>query len=90
MLNKSLIIRLTTNTQHFRIYKQHLEKRELKCYLCELPCVATEEAMDSTDSALDEIASSFLHEFLSAYTRLWTSAEFFSLRNTVKVLHAFL
>ena len=50
MHNKPLIIRL---------------KRELKCYLCELPCVAKEETMDSTDYALDEIASSFLLEFLS-------------------------
>ena len=40
MLNKSLIIRLTTNPQ---------------------------QTMDSTDSTLGEIVSSFLHEFLSAY-----------------------
>ena len=44
------------------------EKRELKRYLCELPGVGKEETIGSTDSALDEIVSSLLHEFLSVYT----------------------
>ena len=41
------------------------EKRELKCYLCELSYVAKKETMNSTDSTLDEIKSSFLHGYLS-------------------------
>ena len=34
---------------------------------------------DSTDSALDEIVSSFLYEFLSVFTRFSISVGFFSL-----------
>ena len=56
MLNKLSIIRL-----------KHLGEKRVKCYLRELPCVTKEETMDSTDSALDEIVSSILHEFLSVY-----------------------
>ena len=41
------------------------EKRVIKSYLCKLFCVAKAEIMSSTDSAFDEIVSSFLHEFLS-------------------------
>ena len=36
-----------------------------------------EENMDSTDSALDEIVNSFLHEFLSVFTRFSVSVGFF-------------
>ena len=87
MLNKLLIIRLTTNTQHFRICKQHLgEKR----YLCELPCVVKEETMDSIDSALDEIFSSFLHEFLSVFEQDFEQvSDFFHLRIQLKYYRPF-
>ena len=43
----------------------------------ELPCHTKKENMGSTDSALDEIVSSFLHEFLSVYTRFSIRAAFF-------------
>ena len=42
-----------------------------------MSCDIKEENMDSTDSALDEIASSFLHECLSVCTRFSTSVGFF-------------
>ena len=42
-----------------------------------MSCIAKEEAMDSTDSVLDEIVSSILHEFLSLYTRFWAIVGFF-------------
>ena len=45
--------------------------------LCELSCLLKEETTDSTYSALDEIVSSFMHEFLSIYTRFWASVRFF-------------
>ena len=45
--------------------------------LCELSCLLNEETTDSTYSALDEIVSSFMHEFLSIYTRFWASVRFF-------------
>ena len=35
----------------------------------ELSCDTKEENIGSTDSPLDETVSSFLHEFLFAYTR---------------------
>ena len=38
-----------------------------------------EENMDPTDSTLDEIVSSFLHECLSVCTRFSISVGFFSL-----------
>ena len=44
-----------------------------------LSCDAKEENMDSTDSTLDEIVSSFLYEFLSVCTRFLISVGFFSL-----------
>ena len=45
----------------------------------ELSCDIKEENVDSTDFALDEIACSFLNEFLYVYTRFSISAAFFSL-----------
>ena len=44
-----------------------------------LSCDTKEENMDSTDSALDEIVSSFLHEYLSVCTRFSIRVGFFSL-----------
>ena len=40
-------------------------------------CGTKEENMDSTDSALDEIVSSFLYEYLSVCTRFSISVGFF-------------
>ena len=45
------------------MYEQHLGKKGIRV-LYELSYFAKEETMDSTDSALDEIVTSFLHEFL--------------------------
>ena len=42
-----------------------------------LSCDTKEENMDSTDSALDEIVSSFLHECFSVCTRSSVSVGFF-------------
>ena len=42
-----------------------------------LSCDTKRENMDSTDSALDEIVSSFLHEYLSACTRFSIRVGFF-------------
>ena len=55
------------------MYNKHLGLKTVKCLAIlkknELSCDTKEENMDSTDSALDEIVSSFLHEFFSVYTR---------------------
>ena len=61
----------------FEYINNILEKKQLKCYLCKLSCVAKERTMDSTDSALDEIVSSFLHEFLSVYIQEFEQASDF-------------
>ena len=70
MLNKIINFRLTTNAQHFRMYNKHLGLERVKCLAIlkknQLFCDTKEENIVSTDSALDEIVSSFLHEFLSA------------------------
>ena len=42
-----------------------------------LPCDTKEENIDSTDSVLDEVVSSFLHECLSVCTRFSIGVEFF-------------
>ena len=42
-----------------------------------MSCDTKEENTDSTDSALDGIVSSFLHECLSVCTRFQISAGFF-------------
>ena len=42
-----------------------------------LSCDTKEENMDSTDSALDEIVSSFLHEYLFVCTRFSIRVGFF-------------
>ena len=55
------------------------EKRELKCYLCKLPCVAKEETMDFTDSSLDEIVSSLLHENVYMY-RIFNKCKIFFIK----------
>ena len=44
-----------------------------------MSCDTEEENMDSTDSALDEIVSSFLHEFLSVFIRFSIALDYFSL-----------
>ena len=59
-----------SNVQQMSYYA--IEKRVLSCD-------AKEENMDSTDSTLDEIVSSFLYEFLSVCTRFLISVGFFSL-----------
>ena len=78
---KKIIIPLTTNAQHFRIYNKRLGLKRVKCLAIlkknELSCDTKEENMDSTDPALDEIVSSFLHEFLSIFTRFSISVGFF-------------
>ena len=45
----------------------------------ELPCHTKKENMGSTGSALDEIVSSFWHEFLSVYARISIRVGFFHL-----------
>ena len=64
------------------MYNKHLGLERVKCLAIlkknELFCDTKEENMNSTDSALDEIVSSFLHEFLSVYTRFSISVGFFS------------
>ena len=42
-----------------------------------MSCDTEGENMDSTDSALDEIVSSFLYEFLSVFTRFSIGVAFF-------------
>ena len=83
MLKQDNYIIINTNAQHFRIYNKRLGLKRLKCLVIlkknELYCDTKEENMDSTDSALDEIVSSFLHEFLSIFTRFLISVGFFSL-----------
>ena len=74
MLNKALIIRRSTRSTFSNIQTTSGIK---------LLCVAKEETMDSTDSALNEIVSSFLPKFLSIYPRIWASVGFFSFRNTL-------
>ena len=75
MLNKIII------TQHFRIYNKRLGLKKVKCLAIlkknELSCDTEGENMDSTDSALDEIVSSFLYEFLSVFTRFSIGVAFF-------------
>ena len=65
------------------MYTKHLGLERVKCLAIlknnELFCDTKEENMVSTDSALNEIVSSFLHEFLSVYTRFSVSVGFFSL-----------
>ena len=72
------------NAQHFRMYKSSWDERGLAKCLTVLNknefCRDTkEENMDSTDSALDEIVSSFLHECLPVClsVRFSISVEFF-------------
>ena len=64
------------------MYNKHLGFERVKCLAIlkknELFCDTKEENMNSTDSTLDEIVSSFLHEFLSVYTRFSISVGFFS------------
>ena len=59
MLNKKLIIRLTTSAHHFRTYNEQLELKRVTCLAIlkknELSCDTKEENMDSTEFALDEI-----------------------------------
>ena len=72
MLNK---INYSSNYEHstFSNLQQVLyDTKEKRVLLCD----SKEENMDSTDSALDEIVSSFLHECLSVCTR-FSSVEFF-------------
>ena len=74
----------------FEYINNILEKKELKCYLCKLSCVAKEQTMDSTDSALGEIGSSFLHEFLSAYIQEFEQmSDFFHLGILLKCYRPF-
>ena len=58
---------------------EHLGKKRVKCLAVvkknEWFCDNKEKTM-TTDSALDEIVSSFLHEILSVYTRFSVSVEF--------------
>ena len=61
---KRIFIRLTTNAQHFRMYKQHLGKKRVKLFY-EFSYVAKEEAMDSSNSTLH--ASYQLHPTSSFY-----------------------
>ena len=70
MLNKALIIRRSTRSTFSNIQTTSGIK---------LLCVAKEETMDSTDSALNEIVSSFLPKFLSIYPRFEQVSDFFHL-----------
>ena len=75
MLNK---INYSSNYKHstFSNLQQVLyDTKEKRVLLCD----SKEENMDSTDSALDEIVSSFLHECLSVCTRFSISVGYFSL-----------
>ena len=60
------------NAQHFQIYNKRLGLKRVTCLVMlkknELSCDTKAENMDSTDSALVETVSSFLHEFLSVFT----------------------
>ena len=62
---------------------KHLGLKRVHCLAIlkkdELPCDTKNENMDPTDSALDEIVSSFWHEFLSVYARISIRVGFFHL-----------
>ena len=81
MLNKIINYSSYYERSTISVYNKHLGLERVKCLVIQkknkLFCDTKEENMVSTDSALDEIVSSFLHEFLSVYTRFSISVRFF-------------